>query len=120
MRFRRGNDAALGNFDDVIAERFRHGVQGQGSVDEALNEFEAAHCSLLLIRDEAETSPSRHFRHELHREPVGGAASLGSHVGKLEALRFLALCLTESVARSLPQLQIAWTNGRSSPIWNYG
>ena len=29
-----GNNAALGNFDNVIAERFRHRVQGQRAVDE--------------------------------------------------------------------------------------
>jgi len=48
-----GNNAALGNLDNVIAERFRHRVQGQRAVDEPLHKFETAHCSLLVFIDDA-------------------------------------------------------------------
>jgi hypothetical protein len=58
-----GNDAALGNFDDVIAQRLRHRVQGQGAVDEALNIFEPAHGSLPVVIDDAKTLPNEGFRH---------------------------------------------------------
>ena len=52
-----GNDAALGNLDNVIAERFRHRVQGQRAVDEPLNKFETAHCSSLAAIDDAKVFP---------------------------------------------------------------
>ena len=61
--FYSGNDAALGNFDNVIAQRLRHRVQGQGAVDEPLNEFEPAHGSLPLVIDGAKTFPNEGFRH---------------------------------------------------------
>jgi hypothetical protein len=71
MGFCDGNNAALGNLDNVVAERLRHRVQGQRAVDEPLNIFEAAHCSLLVVVDDAEALASREFRHEFHRELVG-------------------------------------------------
>jgi hypothetical protein len=71
-----GNNAALRNLDNVITERFRHRVQGQRAVDEPLNKFETAHCSLLVVIDDAKTFPNRGFRHELHSELVGNAAPM--------------------------------------------
>ena len=53
-----GNDAALGNFDNVITQRLRHRVQGQGAVDETLNIFEPAHRSLPVVIDDAKTLPN--------------------------------------------------------------
>ena len=53
MRFRRDNNAALGNLDNVIAEGLRHRVQGQRAVDKALHKFEAAHGPLPLAVDHA-------------------------------------------------------------------
>jgi len=50
-----GNDAALGNLDNVITERFRHRVEGQRAVDKPLNKFETAHRSLLVVIDDAKT-----------------------------------------------------------------
>ena len=66
MGFCDGNNAALGNLDNVVAERLRHAVQGQRAVDEPLNEFEAAHCSLLVVVDETEAFARGEFRHEIH------------------------------------------------------
>ena len=54
-----GNDAALGSLDNVIAERFRHRIQRQRAVDEPLNEFDTAYCSLLVVIDDAKTFPER-------------------------------------------------------------
>src|SRR5262249_8630068 len=71
MGFCGSNNAALGNLDNVVAERLRHRVQGQRAVDEPLNKFEAAHCSLPVVIDESEAFASREFRHEFHRELVG-------------------------------------------------
>jgi len=53
-----GNDAALGNFDYVIAQRLRHRVQWQGAVDEPLNIFEPAHRLLRVVIDDAKTLPN--------------------------------------------------------------
>jgi hypothetical protein len=64
MRFRRDNNAALGNLDNVIAERLRHRVQGHCAVDEPLDKFKTAHRPLLAIIDDAKTFPGRGFRHE--------------------------------------------------------
>jgi hypothetical protein len=68
MRLRgdNNNNTALGNLDNVIAERFRHGVQGQGAIDQPLNEFETAYCPLLVVIDDAKTFPDSGFQHELH------------------------------------------------------
>ena len=65
MGFCDGNNAALGNLDNVVAERLRHRVQGQRAVDEPLNKFEAAHCSLLVVIDDAKTFLNRGLCHEL-------------------------------------------------------
>src|SRR5262249_26786748 len=79
MRFCGGNNAALGNLDNVVAERLRHGVQGQRAVDEPLNEFEAAHCSLPVVTDDTEAFARGEFRHEFHWERVGGTTpTIGS------------------------------------------
>lgn len=59
-----GNNAALRHLQDVIAERLRHAVQGQGPVDEPLNKFETAHGPLLLVGDDTEAFTNRDFRHE--------------------------------------------------------
>ena len=71
MGFCGGNNAALGNFDNVVAERLRHRVQRQRAVDEPLHVFEAAHCALLVVIDDSEAFARREFRHEFHRELVG-------------------------------------------------
>jgi hypothetical protein len=79
MGFCGGNNAALGNLDNVVAERLRHGVQGQRAVDEPLNEVEAAHCSLLVVIDDSEAFARGEFRHEFHRERVDGTTpTIGS------------------------------------------
>lgn len=59
VRCRGGNHAALGNLDNVIAERFRHAVQGQRAVDQPLDEFETAQGALLVVIDDAETLADR-------------------------------------------------------------
>ena len=69
-----GNHAALGNLDDVIAERFRHGVQRQRAVDKALDEFETAQGALLVVIDDAETFAAGRLRHEWLSKPVGNRA----------------------------------------------
>ena len=76
MRFCGGNNVALGNLDDVIAERLRHRVQGQRAVDEPLNKFETTHCTLLIVIHDPKTFPSRRFPHGLHTELVGNAAPI--------------------------------------------
>jgi tRNA synthetases class I (W and Y) len=44
----RGNDAALRNLDNVIAERFHHRVQGQRAVDEPLEPIAAHRRSNIM------------------------------------------------------------------------
>jgi hypothetical protein len=46
-------EAALGDLNNVVAERFRHRVQRQSAVDESLNEFKPARCTLLVVIDDA-------------------------------------------------------------------
>ena len=53
MRLCRGNNAPLRNLDDVIAEGLRHRVEGQSALDKPTNQFEAAHCALMLGVDDA-------------------------------------------------------------------
>jgi hypothetical protein len=53
MRFCRGNNAPLRNLDDVIAEGLRHRVEGQSALDKTANQFETAHCALMLGVDDA-------------------------------------------------------------------
>jgi hypothetical protein len=53
MGFCGSNNAALGNLDNVITERFRHRVQRQRAVDEPLHKFETAHCSFLVVINDA-------------------------------------------------------------------
>jgi hypothetical protein len=57
------HDEALGNLDNVVAERLRHRVQGQCAVNESLNEFESAHCPLLIVIDDTKSFPDRGFHH---------------------------------------------------------
>ena len=53
MRFCRGNNAPLRNLDDVIAEGLRHRVEGQSALDKTTDQFETAHCALMLGVDDA-------------------------------------------------------------------
>jgi hypothetical protein len=53
------NDTALGNLDNIVAERFRHRVQRQRAIDEPLNKFETAHFLSLLVVYDAKTFPNR-------------------------------------------------------------
>jgi hypothetical protein len=53
MRFCRGNNAPLRNLEDVIAEGLRHRVEGQSALDKTTNQFETAHCALMLGVDDA-------------------------------------------------------------------
>ena len=76
MGFCDGKNAALGNLDNVVAERLRHRVQGQRAVDEPLNKFETTHCTLLIVIHDPKTFPSRRFPHGLHTELVGNAAPI--------------------------------------------
>jgi len=71
MGFGSDNDAAPGNVNDVIAEGFGHRVQRQGAVDKSLDEFETAHCSLLVFIDDSKMSFTNGLRHEFHRTLIG-------------------------------------------------
>jgi hypothetical protein len=53
MRFCRGNNASLRNLDDVIAKGLRHRVEGHSALDKTTNQFETAHCALMLGVDDA-------------------------------------------------------------------
>jgi hypothetical protein len=65
MRLRGGDNAAFGNLDNVVPERFRHRVQRQRPIDESLNKFKATHCLLLIVIDDAEAFSNGALRHAL-------------------------------------------------------
>jgi hypothetical protein len=65
MGFCGGNNAAFGNLDNIVSERFRHRVQGQRAIDEPLNKFETTHCLSMVVVHDAKAFPNEALRHEL-------------------------------------------------------
>jgi hypothetical protein len=52
-RLGRDGGTAVGDLDNVIAERFGHAVHRQRASDETLHEFQAAHRPLLVAAHDA-------------------------------------------------------------------